>query len=137
MESRNSTTTNRVRCFAKNALIPPVCDDKWDLIKVLCTQPFNKHVQYGLAFVKVLAVDDSDSALKPAEAKQTEVKPRGEQPKVSSALGLPTNNVFAQFKFREDSPDSDKETSSSLFTKWKQTKADDGDTKNISGKFQN
>lgn len=136
MESRNSTTTNRVRCFAKNALISPVCDEKWDLIKILCTQPFNKHVQYGVSFVKVHAVDDSASTSKTVETKQTEVKST-EKPKLDTSLGLSTSNVFAQFKFREDSSDSDKETSSTLFSKWKQSKNDDGDTKSLSGKVLN
>ncbi|XP_045479607.1 DNA repair protein XRCC1 [Harmonia axyridis] len=51
-ESRQSTNINRVRMFKKDDFSKPVCDEKWDRIKVVCTQPFNKHVKYGLSFIK-------------------------------------------------------------------------------------
>lgn len=127
MESRNSTTTNRVRCFAANSLISPVCNEKWDLIKIMCTQPFNKHVQYGLSFIKIHCVDEDDKiALANSTAQKT---------KCETLLGLPSNNVFSQFTLREDSPDSDKECCSSLFSKWKQTKAsaESGNSSKLSG----
>lgn len=99
---------NRVRCFAKNALISPVCDDKWDLIKVVCTQPFNKHVKYGLSFVKVHCVDEAP------------VNPTGQK-----ANYLSSATMFGRFKVREDSPDSDLDDgkpSSTLFSKWREEK---------------
>lgn len=116
MESRNSTSTNRVKCFAKAALDATVCEQKWDLIKVVCSQTFNKHVQYGLSFVKVHCVDDGGN--KPAEKANCE-----------TLLNLPVKNVFAQFKIRESTPDSDEDAggSSTLFQKWKQSKTVDPD----------
>lgn len=117
LESRNSENINRVRCFYKDALMPDVRDDKWDLVKVTCTQPYNKRVQYGLCFVKIHTPDESNVA-----------HSIDEKPKLNTSceevLDLPKENVFSQFKFREESPESDKETnaSSSLFAKWKQTK---------------
>lgn len=108
MDGRNSTSVNRVRCFNKSALISPVCDEKWDLVKLICTQPFNKHVQYGLSFVKVhIAAEDTK---KPAETKL-------------ASNWLSSSTVFGKFKLREDSPDSDRdEKASSLFSKWIQEK---------------
>ncbi|XP_071441192.1 DNA repair protein XRCC1 isoform X2 [Hetaerina americana] len=51
MESRNMTNTNRVRMFASDKLDKAVQKEKWDRIKVVCTQPYNKHMQYGLSFI--------------------------------------------------------------------------------------
>lgn len=109
LESRNSTQTNRVRCFTKNALISPICDEKWDYVKLKCTQPFNKNVQYGLSFVKVYCADDE-----PAKAAENK----------ASWLS------FGKFRLRENSSDSDKdEATSSLFSKWQEKKASpDGKT---------
>lgn len=121
VESRNSIQPNRVRCFAKESLDKPAWEDKWDFLKILCKQPDNKFVQYGLSFVRVLAIDDATTSR------------RTEEPKTDISLNLPTNNVFAQFKIREDSSDS--ENGTSLFTKWQQTKHDNGETKTISGIF--
>lgn len=119
MESRNSTSTNRVRCFAQIALEPTVCAENWDLIKIACTQPFNKHVQYGLSFIKVHCVD--------AIKKESEMPAK--KMKCESLLNLPAYNVFSQFKLRENTPESDEDTkgSSSLFLKWKQSKTTDPD----------
>ncbi|XP_044749198.1 DNA repair protein XRCC1 [Coccinella septempunctata] len=52
IESRQSTNINRVRMFKKSDFSKPECDEKWDRIKLVCTQPFNRHVQYGLSFIK-------------------------------------------------------------------------------------
>lgn len=121
LESRNSTSTNRVKCFAKVALDATVCEQKWDLIKFVCSQTFNKHVQYGLSFVKVHCVD-SAAGNKESETPAAKVK-------CESMLHLPANNVFAQFKWRENTPESDEDVrgSSLLFQKWKQSKTTDPD----------
>lgn len=133
-ESRNSTSTNGVKCFARNALDATVCEQKWDLIKIVCSQTFNKHVQYGLSFVKVHCVDNGDTkeAVKPTE-----------KAKVEPLLNLPANSVFSKFKIRENTPESDDDTrtTSSLFMKWKQSKATDLDanesiTKRSNGKLR-
>lgn len=105
LEGRNSTQTNRVRCFTKNALLSPVCDDKWDFVKLKCTQPFNKHVQYGISFVKVYCADGEPEPAKAAENKGNWLS-------------------FGKFRLRENSSDSDKdEATSSLFSKWQEKKA--------------
>lgn len=143
-ESRVSENPNRVRCFRKDALMPEVLDEKWDLIKVTCSQGFNRHVKFGLSFVKVYTPDaastlsSSLSVSSPLQlAKNASPK---EKKSCDETLGLPKNNVFARFRMRLDSSDSDKESdsSSSLFSKWKQEK--DSPNKatsdhNVSGKF--
>lgn len=53
MESKNSTNINRVRMFGPEKLSKPTMMEKWDLVKIVCTQPFNKSVQFGLSFIKL------------------------------------------------------------------------------------
>lgn len=51
LESRNGTSQNRVRIFNKDQLTKPVVDERWDRIKIVCRQPFNRQTQYGLSFL--------------------------------------------------------------------------------------
>lgn len=60
IESRNNTNTNRVRMFENDKLSKPVAEQKQDRVKVVCTQPFNKHTSYGLSFITFNALGSSD-----------------------------------------------------------------------------
>lgn len=66
IESRNGTDLNRVRMFGPDKLNKNVAGQKWDRLKVICTQPFNKQMQYGLSFIKVRS-PNSDSSPLPAK----------------------------------------------------------------------
>lgn len=105
-ESRNSTPVDRVQCFGKLALVQDVVESKgkWDLVKVVCSQPFNKRVQYGLSFIKVHSTD----------------------PVKDSVVSVP-QKLFGNFKIREDSPDSDTESPQSLFSRWKLSRSGSDD----------
>lgn len=50
-ESRNNQNLSKVRFFDKDHLSKATLDQKWDVIKVVCSQPFNKNIQYGLSFI--------------------------------------------------------------------------------------
>lgn len=108
LESRNSEPVNRVRCFSKSALVEEVVESKckWDLVKIICTQPYNRHVQYGIAFIKLHSPDAKDAI---------ETVPSSDQQK-----------FFGNFKIREESPDSDKESPQSLFARWKLSRNNGG-----------
>ncbi|XP_064554886.1 DNA repair protein XRCC1 [Drosophila montana] len=125
IESKNSGNTNRVRCFNSEALIPTTLLEKWKLVKIVCTQPFNKHVQYGLSFVKV-HVAAAAAAVKPKSLVPDKFKLTPSTGKGLAALG--------QFKLREESPDSepDGKAALSLFQRWKATRNDDGHAPAIS-----
>ena len=41
--------------FGADKLNKNVAEQKWDRLKVVCTQPFNKNMQYGIAFITVTA----------------------------------------------------------------------------------
>ncbi|EAT45954.1 AAEL002782-PA, partial [Aedes aegypti] len=103
IESRNSTNINRVRCFTQDALIEAVARGQWDLIKIICTQPFNSRVQYGLSFVTLHC-----PTIKEATEKQ-------EEPKIMK---------LGRFNIREESPDSDEgnNSASALFARWKENR---------------
>lgn len=64
LESREGKNLNGVRNFTVNTLSKPIAAQKWDLAKVVVSQPFNKHVQYGLTFIKFVAAPDPNEAPK-------------------------------------------------------------------------
>ncbi|XP_061197907.1 DNA repair protein XRCC1-like isoform X2 [Saccostrea echinata] len=51
VESRNGTNRNSVRMFGPDKLNKTVATQKWDRVKIVCTQPFNKTASYGLSFI--------------------------------------------------------------------------------------
>lgn len=108
-EGKNGISPNRVRCFGKEGLIPETVAEKWNLVKVICTQPYSNRVQYGISFIKLHSAVDSDSKgapLVPDSFKNT-------------AMDV-VSSPFSRFKMRKDSTDSD--SSTSLFQRWKQSK---------------
>ncbi|XP_070136274.1 DNA repair protein XRCC1 [Drosophila bipectinata] len=108
IESKNSSNQNRVRCFGASALNEDALKEKWTLLKITCTQPFNRHVQYGISFVKVHVVAAPTTNTSAAAA-----------PKVKSLLPEKLM-TFGGFKLREDSPDSESDsTQLSRFQRWK------------------
>ncbi|XP_052870138.1 DNA repair protein XRCC1 [Anopheles cruzii] len=113
VESRNSSSTNRVQCFTGSSLLPTVAQGKWDLVKVLCTQPFNSRVKYGLTFVTLHTSGNGEKGEKSLVPEKFQQKIREES---GSSKGLTT---FGRFKLREESPDSD-DGSKNIFARWKQ-----------------
>nr|XP_039265212.1 DNA repair protein XRCC1-like [Styela clava] len=91
-ESRQGSPPNRVRIFNKDKLTSDIASQKWDLVKVVCTQPFNKRSTYGLSFIKFHTTDDD------IEEKEPEVPVKQK-----------TNDgrkTFGSFKIKEESDDS-------------------------------
>ncbi|EDV45884.1 DNA repair protein XRCC1 [Drosophila erecta] len=99
IESKNSSNPNRVRCFSATALAERALPEKWKLLKIVCTQPFNRHVPYGLSFVKVHVVAAA-------------------APKVKSLMPQGVMQ-FGAFKLREESPDSETDNQVNRFHSWK------------------
>ncbi|XP_021938162.1 DNA repair protein XRCC1-like isoform X2 [Zootermopsis nevadensis] len=100
LEARSGSNPSRVRMFAVDALSKSVADQKWDRVKVICTQPFNKHVQYGLAFITFHSVitDDKPAALG-SRLGRFVVKDDAEEPNSISA-----GSLFARRKDIESQP---------------------------------
>ncbi|CAB1333499.1 unnamed protein product [Coregonus sp. 'balchen'] len=45
-------TPTGVRFFGPNQLVKAQAQEKWDRVKIVCSQPYNKSIAYGVAFVK-------------------------------------------------------------------------------------
>uniref|UniRef100_A0AAG5D003 BRCT domain-containing protein n=1 Tax=Anopheles atroparvus TaxID=41427 RepID=A0AAG5D003_ANOAO len=119
VESRNSTSPNRVQFFNKSVLIPSTSEEKWDLVKIVCSQPFNARVKYGLTFVALhtTSAERKDKSLVP-DRFQKQIREEAEKGNAANVVS------FGRFKLREDSPDSDEGNvaggSSDMFTRWKE-----------------
>ncbi|TDH11496.1 hypothetical protein EPR50_G00061200 [Perca flavescens] len=59
-ESRNGTNLNRVRFFGPNQLQKSTAQEKWDRVKIVCSQPYSKNIAYGVAFVKFHSPPDKN-----------------------------------------------------------------------------
>ncbi|KAG5876639.1 hypothetical protein JTB14_012984 [Gonioctena quinquepunctata] len=95
IEARQSQNPHKVRMFTREHLSKPECEEKWDRVKVVCTQPFNKHVQYGLSFITL-------------------------HTKGGKEAGTPLPTSLGKFALRPDSPDE--LSAGSLFAKRKEFK---------------
>ncbi|XP_058118627.1 DNA repair protein XRCC1 [Anopheles ziemanni] len=119
VESRNSTSPNGVQIFNKSTLVPSAADDRWDLVKIICTQPFNARVKYGLTFVTIRTAsgERKEKSLVP-ERFQKQIKEEAEKRHDSNVIS------FGRFKLREDSPDSDGGEAAggslNVFARWKE-----------------
>lgn len=58
MDAMNMTNCNRVRMFTADDLSAAASQEKWDRVKIVCTQPFNKNIPYGLTFVAFSSKDE-------------------------------------------------------------------------------
>ncbi|TMW46146.1 hypothetical protein DOY81_008770 [Sarcophaga bullata] len=118
LESKSSNNTNRVRCFSKEALVPNVVDNKWSLVKIVCTQPFNKHVQYGLSFIKIHV---QENKIQKKQEMEKKLVPKQVFESAERGNDKLLNNI-SKLKFRENSPDSENDKCTSLFSRWKKLK---------------
>lgn len=110
-ESKSFTNINRVRMFGADKLSKPVAAQKWDRIKLVCTQPFNKNEQYGLSFINLHSPpDDNDDDT--AE-------------KATASPSVTASKRLGRFVLKDDSDSEDKKmvSSGSLFFKKLQKKA--------------
>ncbi|XP_046967928.1 DNA repair protein XRCC1 isoform X2 [Vanessa cardui] len=51
-EARRGAAEQRVRSFS-GAQLAPARARRWDRVRVVCAQPYNRHCQYGLSFVHI------------------------------------------------------------------------------------
>lgn len=61
-ESRNGTNTNRVRFFGPGQLVKAQSQEKWDRVKIVCSQPYSKTIAYGISFIKLHSPPDGNEA---------------------------------------------------------------------------
>lgn len=87
-ESRNGTNMNRVRFFGPNQLQKSPAQEKWDRVKIVCSQPYSKNIAYGLAFVKFHSPPDKNDppAASPKLTKLGQFRVKEESPAAVSSL---------------------------------------------------
>ncbi|VDM18767.1 unnamed protein product [Hydatigera taeniaeformis] len=59
-DAKKGVSLNRVRIFSGSELAPSISSQKWDIVRINCTQPFNCEFQYGLSFVRFYRTPDVD-----------------------------------------------------------------------------
>ncbi|XP_018555359.1 DNA repair protein XRCC1 [Lates calcarifer] len=94
-ESRNGTNMNRVRFFGPSQLQKSTAQEKWDRVKIVCSQPYSKNIAYGLAFVKFHSPPDKNDpppATSPKLTKLGQFKVKDESP--SSGPSLQPGSLF-------------------------------------------
>lgn len=52
-ESRSDKPVERVRSFSNEQLAEEARAQRWDRVRVVCSQPYNKHCNYGLSFIHI------------------------------------------------------------------------------------
>ncbi|XP_016149815.1 DNA repair protein XRCC1-like [Sinocyclocheilus grahami] len=84
-ESRNGTNTSRVRFFGPSQLLKATAQEKWDRVKMVCSQPYSTSTAYGVSFIKLQAPPDADDG------------PVSTPPKLTK---------LGQFRVKDESPSS-------------------------------
>lgn len=118
VEAKNGLNPNRVRCFNADNLVESVAKEKWDLVKIFCSQIYNSRTQYGLSFVTLHTSEPiaDDNSPEPAV-------------KSKSVTSSEKRKKFGKFMIRagssSDSDDGGKKNSdnSSPFDRWKASKS--------------
>uniref|UniRef100_A0A8C9SG09 DNA repair protein XRCC1 n=1 Tax=Scleropages formosus TaxID=113540 RepID=A0A8C9SG09_SCLFO len=94
-ESRNGTNTNRVRFFGPNQLVKATAQEKWDRVKIVCTQPYSKSIAYGIAFVKFHSPPDDNEPPSKTSPKLTKLGQfRVKEETVSTGSTLQPGSLF-------------------------------------------
>lgn len=88
-ESRVGTSPNQVRIFSHDKLSPDAAAEKWDIVKIVCTQPFNKRASYGLSFVRLHSLSEKTDDSQQEESSKEK-----------------TTRQFGGFKLKKDDSDS-------------------------------
>lgn len=121
-EAKNGTRPNRVRFFPSDApLVESVAKEKWDLVKILCTQPFNNRIQYGISFITLHTTEeiknDDRSPVKSVTQAPNQVNSHEKRIK------------FGKFTMRSNSDsESEDANNSSPFSRWKKSKSETTDS---------
>lgn len=62
-ESRSGSNLNRVRMFGPDKLAKAAVSKRWDRVKIICTQPYNKNLPYGLCFIRFNSPPEADEKI--------------------------------------------------------------------------
>ena len=117
-ESRAQTNRFKIRMFGKEELCKQTADKKWDRIKIVCTQPYNKNTGYGLSVVTVQGVNKPLSKVAAAPLKVMDPVSR---PSVASSAAK--SPVVKKQRVLEIGGNKQGKAASDLLSKLQQNKA--------------
>lgn len=69
-EAKTRSAQNRVRIFKADRLARSLVEEKWDRIRVVCSQPFMRNENYGIAFIRFYSVESDAQQSTGTPAKQ-------------------------------------------------------------------
>jgi len=79
LEARSEKNANRVKLFTAEKFNKSAATQKWDQVKIVCTQPFNKNIKYGISFLTVTSVEENDAG-QGSSTSATPLQPGGGTP---------------------------------------------------------
>lgn len=119
---RNGLNPNRIRSFENSSFVQSVVSQKWDLLKITCTQPLSSRKQFGIAFITIYSSDKDDNEEKAQPMfSNTSLKEVKKEEKYHLKKPSPTAAKIGKFAFRNSSSDDDDEDASP-FKQWKMKK---------------
>ncbi|XP_070799791.1 protein XNDC1N [Pituophis catenifer annectens] len=59
-DAKQDRNRSGVRMFKEGDLLASALAEKWDRVRLTCSQPFNRHAQFGLAFIHIRTPEDSE-----------------------------------------------------------------------------
>ncbi|XP_021927455.1 uncharacterized protein LOC110833550 isoform X2 [Zootermopsis nevadensis] len=60
-QSRSGQNKNCVKLFNKDDFLEATKKEKWDLLRVVVTQPFNQRMQFGVCFLRVFSFQEEET----------------------------------------------------------------------------
>uniref|UniRef100_A0A914UXJ9 BRCT domain-containing protein n=1 Tax=Plectus sambesii TaxID=2011161 RepID=A0A914UXJ9_9BILA len=125
-ESRSETNGARVRMFASDDLVASTMAQSWDRVKVICQQPFNKQLAFGLAFIRIIEAK-SETAEGPNDNKGTSatvLQPKNQltlgrfalraEPNSDTGSNLSPGAMFMKKQMSKDAPEEDSNSASAI-----------------------
>ncbi|XP_013772266.1 DNA repair protein XRCC1-like [Limulus polyphemus] len=112
LESRQGTNLNRVRMFGPEKLSLCTSNQKWDIAKIVCTQPFNKNTQFGISFIKFHSPPDLATTSEDEVSGELQIQPK----KIGAFMLKPSEtsendlSVGSWFAKRKEKKEPDPET---------------------------
>ncbi|NXX22065.1 TRPC2 protein, partial [Podargus strigoides] len=74
-DARRDQNRCGVRMLKEADFLAPAVGQKWDRLRVTCSQPFHKHSQFGLSFIRVRTPQDPQDLLPPPGPEDPPVAP--------------------------------------------------------------
>ncbi|KAJ6664846.1 hypothetical protein lerEdw1_005818 [Lerista edwardsae] len=59
-DAKRDKNRSGVRMFKEGDFLASTLGEKWDRIRLVCSQPFNRHAQFGLSFIRIRTPLDGD-----------------------------------------------------------------------------